>query len=154
MINDRDHATNLIDEPEFNLSTPRFDERATANAQPVQPIPRDRVSAFHPFVTSIRLGITRRSRALVLVVMAGLVTGALLGMAWVNEPSLTVSSPPSQQAVSEVAPINSPNEEPRADVLGVTNFQNANPATVAIPRARLRVRSNRGNRAYRVAVLR
>lgn len=158
MIDDRNDSKHLIEEPveepELDLSTPRFDEKAAANAQPVQPIPVNRLSPFHTIAASFRRGVTSGSRALVLVVIAGLATGTLVGMAWVKERPDTDVTPSARESVSELVPANSTNEEPRAEVFGVTDLQSASPTAARIRKGRPRVKSHRGNRAYRVAVLR
>jgi hypothetical protein len=156
MNNDSNGSTQAVDEPEFNLPAPRFDERATAKAQPVQPISPSRVSSWRNTIGSMRRAISDSSKALALVVVAGLVTGTLGGMAWVKERQVT--DPPSvNESVSELAAsdsqIDSRNEEPRAAVFGVTNLQSPK-LTTRIRKSRLRVRSSRVPHAYRVAVLR
>jgi len=157
MFDDRNDSTHLIDEPEFNLAPPHFDERATANARPVKPIPTSRGSGLYNRAAALRRALTSSSRALALVVIAGLATGTLVGMAWVKEPQVTAVSPSASESASESAPTNllngSPNSEPRAETVGVAGLQSASPAT-GIRRGRSRARSTRATRAYRVAVLR
>ena len=157
MIDDRNDSTHLIAEPEGNLPPPHFDERATANAQPVQPIRTGQVSGFHNRAASLRRAVTSRSRALALVVIAGLATGTLVGMALVKEPQVTAESPSANHSVSELTPADPPNDsqnqEPRAEELGVTGLQSASAGT-GIRRVRSRARSSRGARAYRVAIIR
>lgn len=157
MIDDRKDSTHLIDEREGNLPTPHFDERATANAQPVQPIRTSRVSGFHHSAASLRRAVANSSRALALVVIAGLATGTLVGMAWVKEPHATAESPSANRSVSELAPADplndSQNQEPPAEEFGVTGLQSASAGT-GIRRGRSRARASRGARAYRVAILR
>ena len=154
MFDDRNDSTQIIDEPEANLPPPRFDERAAANAQPVKPIRTSRISAL---AASLRQAVTSRSRALALVVIAGLATGTLAGMALVKEPRLTAESPTGNHSVSELAPADplsdSQNQEPRAEGFDATGLQSASAGT-GIRRSRSRARSNRGARAYRVAVFR
>ena len=157
MIDDRNDSTYLIAEPEGNLPPPHFDERATANAQPVQPIRTSRVSAFHNGAASLRRAVTSRSRALALVVIAGLATGTLVGMALVKGPQAPAESPSSNHSVSELVPADpmndSQNQEPRAEGLGVIDLQSASAGT-GVRRGRSRARSSRGARAYRVAIIR
>jgi hypothetical protein len=156
MIHERDDSTRDI-ASELNLSPPRFDERATARARPVQPIPADRASVWYKRVVSLRRAVTSSSRALVLVVIAGLVTGTLGGIAWVKEPQVTEVSLPANEPVSKLAPADSPpdsqHEEPRAEVFGVTDLQVATPAR-QMRKGRSRTRSSAVRRAYRVAVIR
>jgi len=154
MIDDQNDSTHLIDEPESNLPPPNFDERAAANAQPVKPIRTSRISAL---VGSLRQAVTSGSRALVLVVIAGLATGTLVGMALVKEPQVTAESPWANHSVPELAPADprndSQNQEPRAEGLAIAGLQNASVGT-GTRRVRSRARPNRGGRAYRVAILR
>jgi hypothetical protein len=153
MVGDRNDSTHVIDEPGLNLPPPRFDEKATANAQPVQPIPAGRVSTWLENVSSLRRGIIGRGKALVLVVIAGLVTGTLGGMTLVKE-QVTDVSPAASESVSGLAPVDSQNEEPRAEVFGVTDLQSLGPTGTRIRKSHSRARSSRAPRAYRVAVLR
>jgi len=154
MIDDQNDSTHLIDEPEVNLPPPHFDERAAANAQPVKPIRTNRISAL---AGSFRQAVTSGSRALVLVVIAGLATGTLVGMAWVKEPQATAESPSANHSVSELAPADplsdSQNQQPGAEAIGVTGLERASAGT-GIHRNRSGARSSRGARAYRVAILR
>jgi hypothetical protein len=157
MIDERDDSTHDINEPELNLPPPRFDERATAKARPVQPIPADRDSAWHKGVDYFRRALSSSSRALVLVVIAGLVTGTLGGIAWVKERQVTDVSSTANESVPELGTpdthSDSPNDEPRAEVFGVNDLQGASPAP-QIRKGRARTRSSRSPRAYRVAVVR
>jgi len=157
MIDDRNDSTHLIDEPEGSLPPPHFDERATANAQPVQPIRTSRVSGFPNLAASLRRAVTSSSRALVLVVIAGLATGTLVGMAWVKEPQATAESHSANHSVSELAPADplsdSQNQQPGAEAIGVAGLERASAGT-GIRRSRSRAKPNRGGRAYRVAILR
>jgi hypothetical protein len=157
MIDDRNDSTHLVDEPKLNLPPPHFDERATANAQPVEPIRASRVSALYNRADSLRRAVTSRSRALALVVIAGLATGTLVGMALVKEPQVTAESPSANHSVSELAPADplndSQNQQPGAEAIGVTGLERASAGT-GIRRNRSKARSSRGARAYRVAILR
>jgi hypothetical protein len=153
MIDEANDSTRLIEESEFKLPPPRFDESATARAQPVQPILVSRSSAFYDRVASLGRALTSGSRALVLVVIAGLATGTLGGMAWVEQRRVT-DVPPATNELSEVAQENPQNEGPRAEVSGITNFESSRPMASQTRKGRWRTRSNRAPRAYRVAVLR
>jgi hypothetical protein len=151
MIDDGNDSTSSIDEPEFNLPPPRFDESAASNAQPVQPIGASRASAMYDRVAPLGRALTSGSRALVLVVIAGLVTGTLGGMAWVEERQVN-DVPPTTNELSDVARENLQNEELHAEVSGVADLRSAGPMTSQSRKGRSRVRPNRA-RAYRVAVL-
>jgi hypothetical protein len=153
MIDDANDSNRLIDEPEFNVPPPRFDESAAANAQPVEPIRARGASALYDRAASIGRAMTSGSRALVLVVIAGLATGTLVGMAWAEDRGVA-DVPPAANERSEVAQENPPNEEPLAEVSGVTDLQSIRPMTGQIRKGRSRLRSSGVPRAYRVAVLR
>jgi hypothetical protein len=150
MKDDGNDSTGLVDEPYFNLPPPRFDESATAHAQPVQPIRASRASGFYDRFVSLGRALTSGYRALVLVVIAGLVAGTVGGMAWF-EGRRDVQPTANELSVAQENP---QNEEPRAEVSGVTNLQNAGLTTSQSRKGRWRTRSNRAPRAYRVAVLR
>jgi hypothetical protein len=153
MINERDVYTHEMDESEPNLLPPRFDEEASAHAQPVQPLPESRLSAFRSRLAFLRHAVGTKSGAFALVVIAGLMTGTLSGMALVKVGQVTEASPMAGESVSEVAP--SPNlfsEEPGAEVVGVQEMR-------IVPEHRIRrnpsrFRSRPVPRAYLVDVLR
>lgn len=153
MIDARNDSTHIVDKPESNLPPPRFDERTAANAQPVEPIRTSRISAL---VAAFRQAVASRSRALVLVVIVGLATGTLLGMAWVKAPKATAESPSINHSVSELTPadqLSDSQNQPVADAFGVTGLPRASAGT-GIRKSRSRAIPNRGGRAYRVAILR
>jgi hypothetical protein len=152
MIDDGNDSTSLIDEPEFSLPPPRFDESAASHARPVQRIGASRASTLRDRVTSLGRALTSGSRALVLVMIAGLVTGTLGGMAWVDERQVA-DVPTTTNELSDAAPENPQNEELHAEVSGVTDLQSTGLMTSQSRKGRSRVRPNRA-RAYRVAVLR
>jgi len=150
-MTDSNDSTGSIDEPEFKLPPPRFDESAASNAQPVQPIQVNRASALYDRVAPLGRALTSGSRALVLVVIAGLVTGTLGGIAWVDERQLT-DVPETTNELSDAARENPQNEELHAEVSGVADLQSTGLMTSQSRKGRSRVRPNR-TRAYRVAVL-
>ena len=154
MIDDGSDCGDLIDEPEFNLPPPLFDQRAAANAQPVQPIPDGSLSAFRNHISCFVRALTRGSRALVLVVIAELGTGMLVGMSWVRERPATAVWSAANEPGSEVSSPDSQNEEPLASVDGIIDSSGTSPRSSQIRKARLQARSIRAPRAYRVAVLR
>lgn len=153
MIDEANDSTRLIDEPEFNVPPPRFDDSAAANAQPVEPIRASRAPAIYDRAAYIGRAMTSGWRALVLVVIAGLATGTLVGMAWAEDRGVA-DVPPATYEMSEVAQENLQNEEPRAEVSGVTDLQSIRPMTSQMRKGRSRLRSGGAPRAYRVAVLR
>lgn len=154
MIDERDNSTHDMDEPELNLPAPLFDESATAKARPVQPISAARVSAWYKGVFSLHRAVTSSFRALVLVVIAGLVTGALVGMVWVKaERQVTDLSVPATESVTERAPVEK-DEAPRAEVFGAAGLQSSRPGISRIRKGRSRPKQNRATRAYLVDVIR
>ena len=153
MVDGRNESTHIVDKPESNLPPPRFDERAAANAQPVEPIRTNRISAL---AAAFGQAVGSGSRALVLVVIVGLATGTLLGMAWVKAPQATAESPSMNHSASELTPadqLSDSQNQPVADAFAVTGLQRASAGT-AIRKSRSSARPNRGGRAYRVAILR
>ena len=153
MIGNRNGSTEEIHELEPNLPSPRFDDEATAHALPVQPIPERRVSALLYRMQSFRRAAVTRFSALTLVVIAGLLTGSLGGVALVKVAQATDTSSVATEAVSEVAPSsNLFPQQPDAEVVGVQEMR-------IIPENRIRrnssrIRPGRMPRAYLVDVLR
>lgn len=152
MINDSDGYTYDINGPDLKLSPPRFDDEASANAQPVRPIPVSRVSAFRNRVASFRQAVVAKFGAFTLVVMGGLLTGTVGGMAWVKVAQVTNKPPFTSESISEVAPSSNLFTEPVAEVAGVQEMPK-------LPENRIRkeasrFRSSRAPRAYLVDVLR
>ncbi|MDQ2977499.1 MAG: hypothetical protein M3R69_19065 [Acidobacteriota bacterium] len=157
MIADRTDSTHFVNQPEPQLSPPHFDETASANAQPVQPIRRARVAAWSQYASSLYGAAAKRSRTLALVVIAGLATGTLSGMAW-HHSQVTSESSALNESVSESPGAASQDEQPAAAVIGGSDLQStgsmiAGPTT-RIHRSRTRGRSSQAPRAYRVAVIR
>src|SRR5687768_7961527 len=144
MADDRNDSTHLNDETDFDVSPPRFDKCAAANAQPVQPIPASRLSAFHNHFASLRRAVSGGSRALILVVIAGLVAGTLGGMVLVNERQVADVPAAAAESVSESAPSDSLNDsqklEPLAMVGGVSDTPSARPAASRVRKSRARAR--------------
>jgi hypothetical protein len=135
---------------ESQLPTPLFDDSATAKAQPVEPISRSRFSNWFGKQGSVRRLITTRSRALSLVVIAGLATGTLGGMALVSHSQ-------ADQATANEAVFAQPNQD------GQLDFETAEVGARGLlvtgdlgrrHKIRARQRTGGGLRAYRVAVIR
>jgi hypothetical protein len=158
MIADRTNSTHFMNEPEPQLSPPRFDETAAANAQPVQRIRSARVDSWREYPSSLWRAVAKRSRTFTLVVIAGLATGTLGGMAWVRHNQVTTELPAMNESVSELPGVASQNEQPAAPVIGGSDFQGTGSVitgpTTTIRKSRKRVRFSRTPRAYRVAVIR
>lgn len=154
MTDEREDSKHNIDEPESSLPPPLFDERATAKARPVQPISGARVSAWYKGVISLHRAVTSGFRALVLVVIAGLVTGALVGMVWVKaERQVTDLSVPANDSVFDSAP-DARDETPRVEVFGVSGLQSSSQRIIRNRKSRSRPKQNRATRAYLVDVIR
>jgi hypothetical protein len=151
MIDNRDSST--PDEAVLNLSAPRFDDEASAHAQPVQPIPERRISALLNRLHSFRGAAVTKFSALTLVVIAGLLTGMLGGMTLVKVVQATDTSSVTTESMSEVAPSsNLFPDEPDGEVVGVQEMR-------IIPENRIRkhssgLRLERRPHAYLVDVLR
>lgn len=153
MIDAQDSSIPHNDETEPDLSLPRFDGEANAHAQPVQPIPLSRASVLRNCVGTIGCGIQTKFGALAIVVIAGLMTGTLSGMALVKMGQKT-DMPATSESVSEVVPSSTFSAgELRGEVLGFRELPSAH-AETRISKIRTRPQSRREPRAYLVDVLR
>ena len=136
-----------VTENESILSSPRFDETTAASAQPVERLPKRGDGAWAAWIENIR------SRALVLVIIAGLATGALGGMWWARESSSTELRP-ANESVSGLPEAARENEELTLPISGAAAWQSSVSNTTRFRRNRSRARSSGAPRAYRVAVIR
>ena len=132
------------------LNTPRFDENASARAQPVTPIPRSRVAIF--FESAAQL-ITNSSRSLVLIVALGVATGALVGMALVREPESRFAGANDQASVLPDEERPSRMELQNAEI-GVYGIQHSATSIRRSGIRRSRAQNDGQPRAYRFAVIR
>lgn len=82
-----DNSTDSIPAPlsEPELATPQFDETARARARPVQPLVNSQTSTWIQRARSLTQALNARTRALALVVIAGLSVGALGGTLLVKQ---------------------------------------------------------------------
>ena len=108
---------------------------------------------------AFRQAVASGSRARGLVVIAGLATGTLVGMAWVKTPQATAEAPAMNHSVTELTPtsqLSDSQNQPVADAFAVTGLPGLQRASTGagIRKSRSRARPNRASRAYRVAVLR
>ena len=147
------------DEP--SLTTPLFDERASARARPVEPIQlgvepihKQPFGAWRQRLSAIPKNLGTQTRALAIVVVIGLITGAMGGLLLVN------AARGDRQAVVVETPSNDPNPELTAsetqnlDVFASELSTSAQTERPTIKRkVRVRPRSNKP-RAYRVAIIR
>lgn len=146
--NQKDHAS---------LPTAVFDANASASAQPVEPIHRTRGSSLREKFRAANRHISGQSRLLAVVILIGLITGALAGMLLVNiarsgQPA-TVSEVPVNEPASEMPATEAQKLDTFAAALGGSDVQAVAPTATRNRRPRSRVRTNRP-RAYRVAVIR
>ena len=146
--NPTDHAS---------LPTPIFDAHASASAQPVEPIRSSRILNWRNRVRSLSRRIDGQSRMLAVVILIGLITGALAGMLLVNiarsgQPA-TVSEVPVNEPASEMPATEAQKLDTFAAVLDGSEVQSVAPTATRNRRPRSRVRTSRP-RAYRVAVIR
>lgn len=146
------------DEP--SLTTPVFDERASARARPVEPIQlgaepvhKQPFEGWRTRLSAIPKNLGTQTRALAIVVVIGLITGAMGGLLLVN------AARGDRQAVVVETP-NDPNPELTAsetqnlDLFASELSTSAQTERPTIKRkVRVRPRSNKP-RAYRVAIIR
>ena len=146
MVDENRNPTAL--ETQSELSTPRFDEHASAKARPVKPIPKSRATIFFEKAGQL---FTDSSRSLALIVALGLATGALVGMALVKEPSV----PGEVEQASVLSDVERPQilEWQDAEV-GVYGLQNSARRIRRSVIRSSRVQNDGQPRAYRFAVIR
>lgn len=146
--NQPDHST---------LPAPLFDANASASAQPVEPIRSSSLSKIGNRVRSVSRRIDGQSRMLAVVILIGLITGALAGMLLVNlaRPSApaTVSEVPSNEPGSEIPVSEAQKLDTFSAALGGGEVSAVSSTVTRNRRPRSRVRTTR-HRAYRVAVIR
>lgn len=154
MTEDRDQKE--VIQSDASLPTPVFDANASASAQPVERIPRSTASRWRDKLHAVGGSITGQSRMLVVVILIGLIAGALAGVLLVN---MARSKPASDlevhanEPVSEMPAAEKQKLDAFADELAPGTVQTVSPAGTRNRRPRTRVRANRP-RAYRVAIIR
>jgi hypothetical protein len=146
--NQTDHAS---------LPTPVFDANTSASAQPVEPIRSGRISSLRNKFRSVSSSINGQTRILAVVILIGLITGALAGMLLVNiarsgQPA-TVAEVLAREPASEIPVTEAQQLDTFAAALGGSDVQSVAPTATRNRRPRSRVRTSRP-RAYRVAVIR
>ncbi len=127
-----------------DLSTPLFDAHAHLQAQPVTPIPKSMMTIFMERTRQLFAG---SSRTLMLIIVLGVATGALLGMAMVRDPH----SPPAAEQASML--VDAELRDIQAAEIGVYGIQMSEVNRRSSTK-RTRVQSNGRARAYRFAVIR
>ncbi|HEY8184798.1 MAG TPA: hypothetical protein VIF64_01945 [Pyrinomonadaceae bacterium] len=101
MIDDTNKSDDF-NETEFDSPPPAFfDRAATANAQPVEPIPRRRIDVWIQRARNTRHLLNVRRKALALVLVGGLVFGVLGGTLLVKQASSSSAPPIEQQPIAE-----------------------------------------------------
>ena len=156
-------SQNYVDstEAQFEPSLVRFDEVASANAKPVQPIPTSRVSDWIQRAHHARQMLTPRTKALALVLVGGLAIGTLGETLLVKEGNSTYDeSPPAQESTSDITAAKDAtkgtglNEAVLDAHASAVALQTAGQNPSRIRNRRIRPPVQRIQRAYRVAVIR
>jgi hypothetical protein len=160
-----DDSKNLVDSTEEGFESPPparfFDEIASANAKPVQPIPTNRFAGWIQRAHDARQMLTARTKALALVLVGGLAIGTLGGTLLVKNGSSSPDPAPAvQESSAETTAL--PNATNEADQNGETHAA-AQVSVMASESAgrsskmrhrRIRVPVQRSQQAYRVGVIR
>jgi hypothetical protein len=151
------NSTNTNPTEHATLPTPLFDADASASAQPVEPIHRSRISNWRNRFPLLSRRINGQPRMLIVVILIGLIIGALAGMLLVNIAGSGRPETVSEAPVNEPAPEMPVTEAQKLDTfaaaLGGRDVQTASPTVTRNRRPRSRVRPSRP-RAYRVAIIR
>ena len=151
-----------FNEAKFETMPPAFfDEAASANAKPVQPIPKGRIRAWVQRARNRRPLVMAKTKALALVLIGGLALGILGGTMLVKVSQWSRdATPANEEEIAETteAPGAVGNAEPSRETRALDTFatplQRPGPASSANRRHRVRARVQSANRAYRVAVIR
>lgn len=156
MINDTKTFVTVSDEEQVDLPPPRFDGDASANAQPVQPLPISGPARWMQRARDAqrKLGATWKSVAL--VALAGLVIGAASGaMLAKRHPSSLLPTAVSEEAIVETGDTENTIKEASStpEATGIGDAMAVQRETTRIRRHRPALRARREPRAYRVAVL-
>jgi hypothetical protein len=142
------------------LPAARFDEVASANAQPVQPIPTSRVSFWIQRAHDAREMLTARTKAVALVLIGGLAIGTLGGTMLVKQTSSPDATPTVQASTAETkAPPQASGDiaskdEPSAVEASAIALKSAGQTSSRVRRHRKRPPIQHGQQAYRVDVIR
>lgn len=161
-----DDRMNSLDSTEAEIESPpavRFDEVASANAKPVQPIATGGVAVWiqraHERAHYARQMLTGRTKALALVLVGGLAIGTLGGTILVKQQASSTDAPaPVEQSVAETTqeaiekPLSS--EEIVALDAAAIALQRASQTSSRRGRRRALPPVQRAPKAYRVGVIR
>jgi hypothetical protein len=142
------NRSTTVSENQSALSPPRIDEHASLKAQPVMPIPKSRMAIFLEKAGQLFAG---SSRSLALIVVLGIATGALVGMALVRE-----RRSPLPGAVEQALILPDVDDRPQmqAAEVGVYGIQTPEADIRRTVNRRSRVHTNGRQRAYRFGVIR
>ncbi|HEY5885261.1 MAG TPA: hypothetical protein VIT88_11275 [Pyrinomonadaceae bacterium] len=140
-------SENKVIESNWELQPARFDEHAHLKAQPVRPIPKSRMTMLSEKLGTV---FTDGSNSLVLIVILGLLTGALIGFSLVAQ---NTSAPEANSQAAVMTPENQPVALEDAAV-GVYGIQTARTNIGTGLNRRRSVPNNGQPRAYRFAVIR
>lgn len=165
MIDENNNFVNSPADSDFEQPPPaHFDEVAAANAQPVQPLSRNR--AAQRIQMALRSARSARpmfagiGAALALVVICGLAAGAVAGIMLMTERQHADTPAAAEESAVEVDAAQDATKEmtQNADARPVL-AEVALPATVKKSKLRVRTlhgrsRGQHGRKAYRVAVIR
>jgi hypothetical protein len=166
MIDDSNNSAESTDAEVTSPAPARFDDLASANAKPVLPIPTSGVGVWIQRAHDARQMLTGRTKALALVMVGGLAIGTLGGTILVREGGSSLDAAPvakestavkasdaettSQQATTNTGS----NDETSAAQVSAMALQGVAKTSPRPRRRRVPPPVQRGQRAYRVAVIR
>jgi hypothetical protein len=152
----------INEDEQFPVPPPaRFDDDASANARPVQPLPASGIGLWTQRLRDARQKFSGRTRGLALVMISGLTIGAASGAMLASRHQALVSTSVVQQSTDEAAAPEASSQEtqatlPTSDMIGAEGsamaMQSAGKAR-RIRRQRFSLRAPVQPRAYRVGIL-
>ena len=162
-----DDRMNTLDSTEAEIESPpavRFDEVASANAKPVQPIPIGGVAVWiqraHERAHYARQMFTGRTKALALVLVGGLAIGTLGGTILVKQQASSTDAPatveqsvPETTATQDAIEVPLSSEETVALDAAAIALQRASQTSSRSRRRRALPPVQRAPKAYRVGVI-
>jgi hypothetical protein len=158
MIDDTDNLQKISEEAEIEYPPPaHFDESATANAQPVQPIPTG-IALWVERARHLRHGVSRKTRIVVLAVIGGLSLGALGEAMLVRTNTSRADSGPAIKAepsdLKGATGTQTPADETPAAKVAATELPGNTQSISRSGKRPTRPSARHAPRAYRVAVIR
>ena len=158
-----DDIKNSVDSAEAGLESPPpglFDEIASANAQPVRPIPATRGSVWIQRAHEARQMLTTRTKAVALVLVGGFAIGTLGGTMLVKDRRSSAAAVPAGQestaepTAAQDATNSGANDETGAVQASAMAVQSVGQTSSRTRRHRHRPPVQRSQEAYRVDVIR